>query len=217
MDINGSPFALKAYDINRLMVSDIPHLVTLNHPVEFTVDASKAGEGQLEVAINDGLVPNQVKALGNSKFLFTFVPKTDDPHLVSIKFNGQTLSGFPKECQVFSPEDITTRGPGLSQALLGSQTWFTIETPQSNATDIQIVVQTPSNEQLQPSTRLTPDGIRVDWVPHEVGTYHVHVNFAGKSVPGSPFRVKCYDPKKVLVTPPGNDCTIRKPARFLSK
>lgn len=93
MDINGSPFALKTYDPNRLIVSEIPHLVTLNDPVEFTVDAAKAGEGQLEVAINDGLVPNQVKALGNSKFLFTFIPKTNDPHIVSIKFNGHPLPG----------------------------------------------------------------------------------------------------------------------------
>jgi filamin len=93
MDINGSPFALKAYDSNRLIVSDIPRLVTFNHAVEFTVDASKAGEGQLEVAINDGLVPNQVKALGSSKFLFTFIPKTNDPHIISIKFNGNQLPG----------------------------------------------------------------------------------------------------------------------------
>jgi filamin len=93
MNINGSPFSLKAFDTNRLIVSDIPHLVTYNHPVEFTVDASKAGEGQLEVAINDGLVPNQVKALGSSKFLFTFTPKTNDPHIVSIKFNGHQIPG----------------------------------------------------------------------------------------------------------------------------
>lgn len=94
MDINGSPFAMKAYDANRLIVSDIPNLVTLNQPVEFIVDASKAGEGQLEVAINDGLVPNQVKALGSSKFLFMFTPKTTDPHTVSIKFNGNLLSSL---------------------------------------------------------------------------------------------------------------------------
>ncbi len=93
MDINGSPFSLKAYDSNRLIVSDIPRIVTYNHPVEFTVDASKSGEGQLEVAINDGLVPNQVKPLGNSRFLFTFIPKTNDPHIVSIKFNGHQIPG----------------------------------------------------------------------------------------------------------------------------
>lgn len=96
MDINGSPFSLKAYDANRLTVSEIPKLITYNQPVEFTVDAATAGEGQLEVAINDGLVANQVKALGNSKFLFTFLPKTTDPHIVSIKFNGQSLPGKKK-------------------------------------------------------------------------------------------------------------------------
>ena len=99
MDINGSPFSLKAYDSTRLLVSDIPQLVSYNNPVEFTVDASKAGEGQLEVAINDGLVPNQVKAMGNSKFLFAFTPTTNDPHVISIKFNGHQLPG--KKTHVF--------------------------------------------------------------------------------------------------------------------
>ncbi|CAM4895437.1 unnamed protein product [Rotaria socialis] len=215
MDINGSPFALKAYDTSRLAVSEIPRLVTLNDPVEFTVDAAKAGEGQLEVAINDGLVPNQVKALGNAKFLFTFIPKTNDTHTISIKFNGNQLTGFPKECQILSTNDITTRGPGLSQALLGAQTWFTVETPHGNTTDVQVTVFTPTNEKLNPSTRLTADGLRVDWIPSEVGTYTVHVAFGGNAVPGSPFRVKCYDPKKVIVTPPTSESAVRKPTRFL--
>lgn len=127
------------------------------------------------------------------------------------------LVGFPKECQIFSTEDITTRGPGLSQALLGAQTWFTIETPHGGSADVQVTVLTPSNEQLTPSTRLTPDGLRVDWIPSEVGTYHVHVSFAGNAVPGSPFRVKCYDPKNVVVTSPGTDSAIRKATRFLSE
>lgn len=36
-------------------------------------------------------------------------------------------------------------------------------------------------------------------------------------MPGSPFRVKCYDPKKVIVTPPTTDSSVRKPTRFLSE
>jgi filamin len=57
----------------------------------------------------------------------------------------------------------------------------------------------------------------VDWVPSEVGTYTVHVSFAGNSVPGSPFRVKCYDPKKVHVTPPTAEGAVRKLTKFVSK
>jgi filamin len=93
MDKYGSSFSLQAYDTNRLIVSDIPRFILLNQSVEFTIDASKAGEGQLEVDINNGLVPNQVKALGNSKFYFTFIPILNDPHIISIKFNGHLLPG----------------------------------------------------------------------------------------------------------------------------
>jgi hypothetical protein len=100
---------------------------------------------------------------------------------------------------------------------MGAQTWFTIETPHGGSGDVQVVVLTPTNEQLNPTTRLTPDGLRVDWIPTEVGAYTVQVTFAGNSVPGSPFRVKCYDPKKVLVTPPTNDSTVLKQTRFISK
>ena len=80
-----------------------------------------------------------------------------------------------------------------------------------------MTVLTPTNEQLNPSTRLTQDGFRVDWVPTEVGTYTVQISFAGNSVPGSPFRVKCYDPMKVIVTPPTTDSAVRKATRFVGK
>ena len=76
---------------------------------------------------------------------------------------------------------------------------------------------TPTNEQLNPSTRPTSDGLRADWIPLEVGTYTVHVTFGGNAVPGSPFRVKCYDPKKITITPPTNDSIVRKTTRFLSE
>jgi len=101
--------------------------------------------------------------------------------------------------------------------LLGAQTWFTIETQHGDSADVKVTVLTPNNEELNPSTRLTSDGLRVDWVPSEVGTYTVHVTFAGNPVPGSPFRVKCYDPKNVIVTPPTSDGAVRKPTRFLGK
>jgi filamin len=93
MDMYGSPFSLQAYDTNRLIVSDIPRFIIFNQPVEFTIDASKAGDGQLEVDINNGSVPNRVKKLGNSKYQFTFIPILNDPHIISIKLNGHQISG----------------------------------------------------------------------------------------------------------------------------
>jgi filamin len=236
MNIYGSSFTVQAYDTNRLIISDIPRFVIFNQPVEFTIDASKAGEGQLEVDINNGLVPNHVRSLGNSKFHFTFLPILNEPHRISIKFNGQQLSGktinekkrtglmknyfllgFPKECQVISSDNIRIHGLGLNQVLFNTPTWFIIDTPYGELSDLRVTIVTPSNEQFNPSTLLTSTGLRVDWIPTEIGTYIIYPTIHDKPIPGSPFHVKCYDPKRVVVIPPTNDSSVYKPTKFLSE
>ncbi|CAF4204368.1 unnamed protein product, partial [Rotaria sordida] len=53
MEIYGSSSSIQAYDTNRLIISDIPRLLIINRPVEFTIDLSKAGKGQLEGSSNN--------------------------------------------------------------------------------------------------------------------------------------------------------------------
>ncbi|CAF1097846.1 unnamed protein product [Rotaria sordida] len=215
MEIYGSSSSIQAYDTNRLIISDIPRLLIINRPVEFTIDVSKAGKGQLEVSINNGQVPKQVKPLGNSKFHFTFIPLLNESHMISIKFNGHQVSGFPRQCQVITSDNVKIRGPSLNPILVGTQTWFTIDILHNDLSDLHVTIFTPTNEQLNPSTLLTSDGLRVDWTPSEIGTYIIHLILYGYSIPGSPFSVKSYDPKKILIIPPINDSTIGEPVKFL--
>ena len=62
----------------------------------FAVDASAAGEGQLEIAITAGraLVPNKVEVLGGGKCLVTFTPQTAQPHFIDVKFNGEQVTNL---------------------------------------------------------------------------------------------------------------------------
>lgn len=57
------------------------------------VDASQAGEGQLEISINEGEVPNHVQVVGGGRCLVSFTPEQTKPHLIDIKFNGETVTG----------------------------------------------------------------------------------------------------------------------------
>lgn len=59
----------------------------------FIVDASQAGEGQLEISINEGQVPNHVQVVGGGRCLISFTPETPKPHYINIKFNGETVNG----------------------------------------------------------------------------------------------------------------------------
>lgn len=57
------------------------------------VDASDAGEGQLEISINEGEVPNHVTVVGGGRCLVSFTPEHVKPHMIDIKFNSETVIG----------------------------------------------------------------------------------------------------------------------------
>ena len=78
------------------------------------MDASRAGEGQLEISINDGDVPNAVqvrnstfspfllrffykkyfeKVLGGGKCLVTYTPEQAITHEIEVTFNGEQVTG----------------------------------------------------------------------------------------------------------------------------
>lgn len=52
----------------------------------FVVDASRAGEGQLEISVNHGEVPNQVEVLSSGKCIISFTPEKPDNHIVEIRY-----------------------------------------------------------------------------------------------------------------------------------
>ncbi len=88
----GSPFLAKIYDASLIRVSDPPNGV-VGSPCQFRVDASQAGEGQLEISICDGEVPNHVQVLGGGRCLVSFIPEKPMEHNIDIKFNGDTVPG----------------------------------------------------------------------------------------------------------------------------
>ena len=59
-------------------------------------------------------------------------------------------------------------------------------------------------------------GFRSEFVPREVGTHTISVEYNGSAVVGTPFTSKVYDQRKVYVSPMprGN---IGKPTQFTGK
>jgi len=53
------------------------------------VDASRAGEGQLEITVDNGAVPNTARPIDKEHFVVTFTPCEARPHIVQITFNGE--------------------------------------------------------------------------------------------------------------------------------
>ncbi|CAD7015336.1 unnamed protein product [Ceratitis capitata] len=89
--IAGGPLIAKVYDASLIQVTDVNGGV-VGQPCQFRVDASAAGEGQLEISINEGEVPNHVQVVGGGR--------QAKSHLIDIKFNGETVRGCPFVCPV---------------------------------------------------------------------------------------------------------------------
>jgi filamin len=97
---NSVQFLAKAYDLSKVFIHTPSDRCRVNESYEFSVDASEAGEGQLEIAVNEGEIPNQVQVLDNGKCIVDFTPEEPVPHVVDIKFNGHNVNGCPFTVQV---------------------------------------------------------------------------------------------------------------------
>lgn len=71
------------------------------------MDASAAGEGQLEISINEGEVPNHVQVVGGGRCLVSFTPEVAKPHYIDIMFNGEAVRGCPFVCNVSDTSRVT--------------------------------------------------------------------------------------------------------------
>lgn len=58
-----------------------------------TVDASKAGSGNIEIMINDGEIACSVQNHGNYKFTASFMPASTEFHRIEMKFNSAQVPG----------------------------------------------------------------------------------------------------------------------------
>lgn len=86
------PIDSNATGARAIRVQDIPN-GSIGRPVEFEIDGSKAGSGNLEILVNGGRVTSSVRSLGGQRFIASFTPHEHGTHTVQITFNGETVPG----------------------------------------------------------------------------------------------------------------------------
>ncbi|KAK3870873.1 hypothetical protein Pcinc_023943 [Petrolisthes cinctipes] len=90
--VPGSPFRCYVYNSQEIQVGSIPDGI-VGRPVEFEIDGSSAGSGNLEILVNGGHVTSYVRNLGGQRFLASFVPHSAIRHVVEMRFNGEKVPG----------------------------------------------------------------------------------------------------------------------------
>jgi filamin len=196
--IYGSPFEIKVYDSARILVSDVRGS-DVNKPCELTIDASSAGEGQLEIAVNDGSIKNTVKQIKIGHYVVSFLPNKQDTYVIDVRFNQECVPGCPKKVFVKDVNSAKVTGVLMENVLVGISQSFQVDGIY-NLADLSARIVAPSEQEFVPKIIQTSSTeCRIEWQPYELGTYLVQVTYCDRLVKGTPFKVKTYDPKRVVV------------------
>ncbi|CAG9825270.1 unnamed protein product [Phaedon cochleariae] len=163
------------------------------------VDASQAGEGQLEISINEGEVPNHVQVVGGGRCLVSFTPDQSKPHLIDIKFNGETVRGCPFVCQVSDTSRVTLSLAHLELVPVNQPSSFHMAVAGGGAAELAVAVRGPVGELPVKVTGDIHSGFTAEFTPAQVGAHQIHVDYNGRPVQGTPFVAKAFDSGKVTV------------------
>jgi len=203
MIVPGTPFTAKAYNTAAIAVSPInPGFVGM--PVEFSIDVSQAGEGQLEIMINKGTVPNQARMVSKGLFSVSFIPREARPHEIDIRFNGEPLPQGTIVVPIMnSNRSMSESGwynDGLREQAVNRQSYFHLPAQSISEQDLTVRVTSPSGELVPAKMVLQPDGdYKVEYSSRFTGRHTVEILHMGMAIMGSPFYVEIYDPNKIRV------------------
>ncbi|XP_072376991.1 filamin-A isoform X3 [Diabrotica undecimpunctata] len=206
------PLVAKVYDAGLIQVADVGGGV-VGQPVQFRVDASQAGEGQLEISINEGEVPNHVQVVGGGRCLVSFTPDQAKPHLIDIKFNGETVRGCPFVCAVSDTSRVTLSLSHLELIPVNQPSSFHMGVAGGGAAELAVAVRGPVGELPVKVTGDIHSGFTAEFTPTQVGAHQISVDYNGRPVQGTPFIAKSFDSNKVTVGTVARG-TVGRPVTF---
>ena len=204
--IPGSPFKLHALPgpepQNCKMygpVLDPNAITTIGNPMDFTVDASRGGTGDLLVkAVGPGGTQARVyiaKTETKGVFDVKLDPVRHGKYRISVKWYRQHIPGSPFLLKVWPGADASkckAYGPGLEDGLVGCPSSFTIETRDAGAGTLKVHLRGVKNAfkvDIKPVDQRDVRTLVARYDPRKPGEYLISIFWTDCHVPGSPFKV----------------------------
>ncbi|KAM6960914.1 filamin-C-like [Aplochiton taeniatus] len=222
--IPGSPFKAvvrPAFDPSKVTASG-PGLerAKTGEPATFTVDCTKAGEGELTIEIvseSGAQAEVHIQKTGDGTFSVTYIAPFQGTHTITIRYGGHVIPQFPKIIQVEPSVDtsgVHVYGPGVEPkgVLREVTTHFIVDARaqrKSGGNHVKARIMNPSGGNTETYITDKGDGTyRVEYTAFEDGMHLIEVLYDDVAVPKSPFRVLVVegcDPTRVRAYGPGLD------------
>ncbi|XP_026077533.1 filamin-B-like isoform X2 [Carassius auratus] len=201
-EVPHSPFKLRVqptHDASKVRASG-PGLTTglpASVPVEFTIDAKDAGEGQLSVQITDqDGKPKKANIQDNrdGTYKVSYVPDKAGRYTIVIKYGGDEIPTSPYRVRATASGDASkcsVTGPGVGPTIgIGEEVGFVVNTKGAGKGKVSCTILTPDGTEVQAEVIENEDGtFDIFYTAPKPGTYVIYVRFGGENIPKSPFKV----------------------------
>ncbi|XP_041080791.1 filamin-B isoform X1 [Polyodon spathula] len=205
-EVPRSPFRVKVlptHDASKVKASG-PGLTSglpASLPVEFTVDARDAGEGQLSVQITDiDGKPKKTSIHDNNDgtYKVSYIPDKIGRYTIVIKYGGDEIPASPCRVRATATGDAskcTVAGPGLGPTIgIGEEVGFVVNAKGAGKGKVSCTVVTPDGSEVKADVIENEDGtFDIFYTAPTPGAYMLCVHYGGESIPKSPFRVTASD------------------------
>jgi len=190
---------------------------------DFEVDATKGGDGSLDVKVtcNNAMLDVNTQTPQKGMYKLIYVPEKSGKINIEIKWSGVHIPGSPYLVDVIDPSGLSVSSKyvtGSQAAIVGKP--VPIEITGVKATnDLNVSITHPDGSKETAKMAVKGKGVEASYIPTRVGEDDVQVKYSDSEVPGSPFKVLVVDPKQCSVVyedpPPGQSAIIGKKTTFL--
>ena len=210
--ITGSPFKFEACNPNLVRLVNLPKLEWFSpvtgEMISFDVDVSQAGRGQLTAyaVLPDGrkenfIITDKGSGLYSVKYTFTAPSLTQ----IFVMYSGASIlkssitvrdAPRPNRC-VFKQTSETT----AASYTVGHAIEFTVDCTDSGTGELTVKATGPDKQALPVDIAVDTSNNKLCYhikvVPTKAGAHRIIVQWAGLSIPGSPFHYEIIDPSGV--------------------
>ena len=206
-NVPGSPFKLNHYPLDASKVKvDKPD--SYDSPtVQFKVDSSEAGIGELTATCNgkkNGNVPTKITKIEPYQYTVDINGLDEDVYTFRMKYSGEDVPDFPYTVNLLPTDANKVIVVAPEKPKKGP---FHVDTTQSGVGELTSTCEGKKVGSVPVSVKPTDaDKYDVDFNPPCPDIYTVHIKWSGENVRGSPFEMNLYptDASKVKITKPNS-------------
>ncbi|CAD1476979.1 unnamed protein product, partial [Heterotrigona itama] len=195
-NIPGSPFkpqVLPTVEPNKVVLSGpgVAPVCTASFPIDFVVDTSEAGYGDLEVQVlGPDQVPRKVEIqnLANGKYKATYLPDDCGRYKVNVKYGDKEIPGCPINVQSVSTgkAEKCKIKEGIQRTLAqGEEYCITVDTENAGRGAVTCRIRSTSgSEVVDIDIEDNGDGtVNIYYTVADAGDYTLSIKFGGQPIP----------------------------------